>query len=273
VDSYALTAWVFFHSLPSTAQEFLSIKTLPGRSSLQAMQNSDGSVTVNVKACEDSYALQFTGLPSNMWVHMGVSVDYFLQQAFGSVVSWTGVQIVQTQSLSFTFSVPKPALSGITIGGSGPVADKLEMADARYYTRGLTATDILTAASPSMCQTESLGIELKPTMESCLYYPIVERNTILTQTAGTNVFSFPYARVDTSYSATQWMWFTETDNTGYRSIFQLTQTSSIASTVGSRVMAVFLNKISTPHALRLTLDTTTAAMQLILDLPLPVRIR
>ena len=80
-------------------------------------------------------------------------------------------------------------------------------------------------------------------------------------------------QINTSYSATQWMWHTETDNTGFRSIFQITQTSSIASTVGSRVMAVFLNKISTPHALRLTLDTTTAAMQLIPDFQLPVRAR
>lgn len=113
-------------------------------------------------------------------------------------------------------------MSGITIGGSGTVADKLEMTDARYYANGLTAADMLAIAEPGTCIIENLITVSKPAMESCQYYPFVERNIGLTQNLGSNVYSFPYSRLDVSYSVTQWMWFTETDNTGWKSIFRLT---------------------------------------------------
>lgn len=96
VDSYALTT---FHALPSTPQEFLSIKTQPGRSSLKATQISDGSVSVSILTCEISYALQTTALPINVWLHFGMSLDSLTQQVLVSAISWTGVQIVRAQSL------------------------------------------------------------------------------------------------------------------------------------------------------------------------------
>ena len=235
------------------------------------MQNSNGSVTINVRACENSYALQMTGLPTNVWLHIGMSLDSSSQQALGSAISWAGVQIVRIQSLSFVFSVSHPMLSGITLGGSGPVADKLEMVDVRYYTSGLTAADMMTGAGPGTCSIENLGIVRSAAMESCQFYPLVGRDTVLTQIGGTNEYSFPYARVDTSYSATQWMWFTETGGTGWKSIFRLTQTSGDYGTPGDRVMGIFLKKESTSHQLALRFDTPAVVNQGISHLPLPVK--
>lgn len=269
VDTYALTIWVIFHALPSAPQEFLSVQTVPGSSWMQTMQNSDGSMTINLYTCMNSYPLQMTGLSTNVWLHVGMSIG--VQLALASVITWAGVQTVQSQAISFAFPILKAALNEITLGGSNPVVGKMEMVDVRYYTSELTAADLVTVAGCEYCFVENSGLVPMPSMESCQFYQIVSRNTVLAVSEETKLYSFPYARVDTSYSATQWMWFSEVFHTEWRGIFRLTQTSNNFGTAGDRIMYVYIRKLSNPHILRLSFDTSTAVDQTLPDLILPVR--
>lgn len=264
VNTYALIAWVFFSVLPSAPQEILSIQTAPGYSKMQTIHNIDGSLSINIETCRNSYVLQMAGLPTNVWLHVGMSLGS--QQALASVITWAGVQIVQSQPLSFAFPLLKAAFSGITLGGSSPVADKVEIVDARYYTYELTAVDMMTAANSRTCFIESARVV---TTLAILFDQIVARNTVLTLNEDVNEYSFSNSRVDTSYSATQWLWFTETDNTGHRAIFRLTQSSNNIGTPGDRVMCIFLRKFS-PHTLLLRFDTSTNTNKFSPYLVLPV---
>ena len=75
-NSYSLTAWINLHVLPVASQEFLYIKTVPDRSSLQAMQNPGGSVTLNMEVCENTYAVSIVGVTLHWWVHIGIGLNY-----------------------------------------------------------------------------------------------------------------------------------------------------------------------------------------------------
>ena len=256
-DSYALTAWINTHALPAASQEFLYIATLQNRSSLQAKLNTDGSITLNISVCGVTYTFQIIGITIHVWMHVGIGLNYNSQQAWVSLVSWAGVQMAQTQALSFTSGASTTVLSTIVIGGSSPVANKLEMADSRYYSSALAVADMVTVAGAGTCEVEDLGVVPRPSIESCLYYQMIGRTQIVMLSNSNGSYTFPYPRLDSSYSATQWMWFDSSDGATYRSVLRLTQTGSNMGHYGDRIMIIVHHLTSTPNKLEASCDTAT----------------
>lgn len=268
--SYALTAWINFHALPASDSQFLSIEANPGFSGLFCGFNTDGSITVYVQQFDALNALSITGITLHEWAHIGIGLNYNIRQVWVSLISWAGVQVVQTLALDFTLSLPTAVLLSITIGGLGSPVDMLEMADARYYASSLTVADMLAISGAGTCEVEDLGMVPKLTMQHCQYIQIYSRSSIINQNAGAYAYIFPYSRLDTSYSATMWIWFTETTPVTYRTIFRLTQTSGDSGTLGDRVMSVFLYGATDPNRLEFFSDNPTTINQSGM-LNLPVR--
>ena len=259
--SYAFTAWINFHGLPTSDTDILDVVTMPGYSALFCKFSTTGSIKMNVELTSVSYVITRTGITLHTWVHVGIGLNYDLRQAWVSLISWAGVQVVQTQALDFYFSVPTPAMLSIKVGGfTGPATD-LEWADTRYYASPLTVADMLAISGWGTCEVEDLGLVTKLTMEYCLYTKIYTRYTITTLNAGAFTYTFPYTRLDTSYSTTMWMWFTEVTPVPYRAIFRLTRNAGNSGVLGDRVMAVFLYGATDPHRFEFFSDNPTTINQ------------
>lgn len=266
-SSYSLTAWVFFHALPSGSLQFFLLETSPGRQAIQALQNSNGSVTIKVETCS-LQNLELTGLPTLVWIHIGVSLGSY-SQALASAVAWAKTQSTSVWAMPSSFQVYDPTSSRIVLGGSRSVADNSAMVDARFYDAALSQADMLTVAGTSSCPSECFGL-CSATFEACYYFPLMKRNTEKRLNSEVIEFAFNYKRTDSSYSSTGWYWFEEINSSSFRCLFQLTQTTSTRwGDVGDRLMYIELDKGS--NSITIDFDSKDQGTNLQLQwLPLPV---
>ena len=247
--AYALTAWVFFRIWPAVPQEFLLLEVSSGVKAVQALANTDGSVTVKVLACGTHYSLQLAPL-ANIWVHIAVSVDPTLR-AMAHSIQWSGVQFTATHTASQCFPAFMPGTSSITLGGSGPVAHNLEMVDARFYGNSLTVADIIAIANMPVCPIDCYGMCTGPSLSSCNFVFYVGRVAVRGLNQEINQFSFNEDRSDAAYSVTGWHYFT-TDTGNWRTLFRLTSDVCTGNVFGCSTLQVVLAQNSTPHKLILT---------------------
>lgn len=269
--SYSITSWMYFYSVPTGSKEFYQLWITAGVIPLRALYNSDGSVTAQFETCLGTLAtLELTGLLTHTWLHIGVSVASY-SHVLISAITWAGVQVANTQDTSLSFPLFNAGTSRITLGGSGSVIDQTLMVDARFYTVGLTAAEMLADTGAGVCPVECFTLCFGPGLNSCYFYQFIDRNTPVVLNAGSNEVSIGYKRTDASYSATGWFYFTETDNIDWRCLFRLTETTTDIFTLGDRTMLISLGKVLTPHGLELAFDTTVGISQRVPHLSLPVR--
>lgn len=250
-SSYAMTAWVFFRTLPLPAvpQEFLLLEVSSGVKAIQALANMDGSVTVKVLACGTHYSLQLTPL-ANTWIHIAVSVNP-TSQALAHSIQWSGVTRTATDTTSLCFPAFMPGTSSITIGGSSPVAHNLEMVDVRFYGNSLTVADIVAIANRPVCPIDCYGMCTGPSLSSCNFVFYVGRVAVRALNEEINQFSFNGARSDAAYSVTGWHYF-EADSVNWRTLFRLTSDVCTGNLFSCSTLLVVLAQNTTPHKLILT---------------------
>lgn len=250
-SAYSLSAWVIFHVLPFASQEFFLLETNSGVSALQALQNADGSVTVNIGSCSNFPVLQIAGLPVLVWIHIGVTVNSY-SHAMASAITWSGIQVIEVQQALLPFLPYDPGASRITLGGSNSVSANAEMVDARFYTSPLTASDLLFVAGAGQCRADCYS----PCDGPVCYYSLVSHDATISLNADIHDLSFSYARVDSKYSFAGWFFFEETDSTGWRTLFRLTETANNIGTIGDRILLLELGKGYTPPCIHLVFDTS-----------------
>ena len=238
---------------------------------MEAFENSDGSITVNVNDLNPPSMLQ-TGLPIGTWLHLGISLASN-SQVVVSVVTWAGVQSI-TRSTQWTGSHQSEAIwlipKHVNLGGLSPVADSMEMVDARWYSVGLTETDFMAAAGAGNCPIDCNGICSGPSFNSCDFISLVDKDITVTRNAEVGTYISLPPRLDASYSFTAWFYSTETSSTASRLLIRVTNSANDCCSLGDRVLFVALLQSTTPHTLAFRFDTT-ALPNFTINNSLPVR--